>query len=91
MRFLATANAFIAGQFIAASVQEPKIITLPDDAPTDHISVSWAPLDAKAKKALKDQGVDKNIPADQTNAGETVIPLDDATVNVIPKGTPTTP
>jgi hypothetical protein len=54
-KFLLEANAFVDGEFIAASVAQPVIRTVPDDTPQDHISASWKALDAAALKLLKVQ------------------------------------
>ena len=58
MKFAVTSPAFILGQYIVASPQQPAVIELPEDIKVDHVAFSWQPIDKKAYAFLKAAGAD---------------------------------
>ena len=75
MKFIAKAPAFILGQYIVASPQQPAVIELPNDVKPDHVSSAWDPADDAAVAYLKKQGQKDAV----------VEPLPDGSVAVKPK------
>jgi hypothetical protein len=59
MKFLIDRPAFVAGEYLSASVQDPIVKEFPANASLDHISRSWKPLDEEAIAALEKLGVRK--------------------------------
>ena len=48
MRFAFTQPSFIMGQYLTASAQAPRVVTLPDDLSSDYVALAWLPLDEPA-------------------------------------------
>lgn len=73
MKFLITAPAYVLGQFIPASAQNPITKSFPNDTDTNHISRTWKPLDKAAVAALAKLGVKSEV-VDEDEAKEALIP-----------------
>ncbi len=61
MKFLITSPAYVLGQYIPASPQNPIAKSFPNDLDVNHISRRWKPMDKPAVAALAKLGVKADV------------------------------